>query len=220
VTIDHCLVWNNAAGTGGGLYAMQSDLKVDGSVFLSNRAEHTQSGGGGIYLQQAKTVRIVNSLFAKNQATNSSGGGIYNLQSSPDIVNCTFALNTAPLKGEDVFDNMGSVPKIANSILWSSDSGHPLLDSAGAGPALVRYSDVFNGWLGEGNINADPALVDPGAEKYGLGPTSPCIDAADGVLAPATDLFGTQRWDDPAHANTGAGPTPYADIGAIEYKNK
>ncbi|MBI5533088.1 MAG: right-handed parallel beta-helix repeat-containing protein [Deltaproteobacteria bacterium] len=218
VMLDHCMVSSNVSGTGGGLYALQSDLLVEGSVFLSNRAEYSQSGGGGIYLQQAKTTRISNSVFGKNASTLAYGGGIYNHQSSPDIVSCTFAMNTAKLDGADVFDNVASVPKITNCILWSSGGVHPLWDYSGAGPAVVRYSDVFSGWPGEGNLNVDPKLANLGAGDYGLAASSPCIDAADGTFAPDTDLFGSPRWDDPAHANSGIGPIPYADIGAIEYK--
>lgn len=46
---------------------------------------------------------------------------------------------------------------------------------------------------------------------------SPMIDAADSFEAPAADLFGRARHDDPSVANTGAGATTYYDLGAFEF---
>ena len=45
---------------------------------------------------------------------------------------------------------------------------------------------------------------------------SACIDAADGDAAPATDIVGVSRIDDPDVTNTGAGSVDYADMGAAE----
>jgi len=50
-----------------------------------------------------------------------------------------------------------------------------------------------------------------------LQPGSPCIDAADGTVAPEFDFLGNARVDDPGSPNTGLGP-PWADIGAFEYQ--
>ena len=47
---------------------------------------------------------------------------------------------------------------------------------------------------------------------------SPCIDAADGSAAPATDILGQPRYDYPPKFNTGSGTPAYADIGAYEYQ--
>ena len=43
----------------------------------------------------------------------------------------------------------------------------------------IRYSDVEDGWPGEGNISENPLFVDPGAHNYRLRSDSPCIDAGD-----------------------------------------
>ncbi len=47
---------------------------------------------------------------------------------------------------------------------------------------------------------------------------SRCIDAADGDAAPALDLDGNPRSDDPATLDTGVGGIPYTDMGAYEYQ--
>ncbi len=46
---------------------------------------------------------------------------------------------------------------------------------------------------------------------------SPCIDAANSVGAPLTDIDGTARFNDLTTPDTGAGPLTYYDIGAYEF---
>ena len=69
------------------------------------------------------------------------------------------------------------------------------------------------------SLQADPRFLDPGGGNFALQSGSPAIDAADSSLAawPATDAAGRARADDPATANSGAGPVPYADRGALEF---
>jgi hypothetical protein len=47
---------------------------------------------------------------------------------------------------------------------------------------------------------------------------SPCIDAANGTVAPTTDIDGYSRYDDPCTPNTGTGDPNYVDMGAYEYQ--
>ena len=68
------------------------------------------------------------------------------------------------------------------------------------------------------SIQADPRFVNPAAGDFHLLAGSPAIDAADSGVPnwPATDAEGQARRDDPAVPNTGQGPVPYADLGALE----
>jgi uncharacterized protein YdbL (DUF1318 family) len=60
---------------------------------------------------------------------------------------------------------------------------------------------------------------DPRFDNYlQLQAGSPCIDAADGDAATATDLLGNQRYDDPDMSNIGIGNPDYVDMGACEYQ--
>jgi hypothetical protein len=43
----------------------------------------------------------------------------------------------------------------------------------------VTYSDIEGGWVGEGNIDADPLFVSPDNGDFHLQSDSPCIDAGD-----------------------------------------
>jgi hypothetical protein len=105
------------------------------------------------------------------------------------------------------------------------------------GPA-VRYCDVwgsavadFHNHLGqpnpgpgvEGVVSADPDYRDRARGDFRLGYVSPCIDAGDGTVAPATDCMGAPRYDDPRTPDTGV-PMPgpdealaVPDLGAYEF---
>jgi len=67
-----------------------------------------------------------------------------------------------------------------------------------------------------GNITGDPGFADPVAGDYRLRAGSPAIDAGTSDSAPALDLLGCLRFDDPAVPNTGAGSQPFHDLGALE----
>ena len=61
----------------------------------------------------------------------------------------------------------------------------------------MNYSCYQGGWFGSGtgNIDADPLFVDAAGGDLALTGRSPCIDAADGDKAPATDIEGKPRYD-------------------------
>ena len=85
--------------------------------------------------------------------------------------------------------------------------------------ADVQNSNVFGGASGLGNIEADPLFTAPIFGDHTLLPGSPCIDAANGTWAPATDSDGQTREGGPnTTPNTGTGTPDYADMGAYEYQ--
>ena len=66
---------------------------------------------------------------------------------------------------------------------------------------------------------ADPKFANAAAADFHLLAGSPAIDAATSAVAnwPAADVTGAPRVDDPATLNTGAGPTPFGDLGVFEF---
>src|SRR5436309_6698218 len=69
------------------------------------------------------------------------------------------------------------------------------------------------------SLQVDPKFVNPGTGDFHLQAGSPAIDAANSGVSnwPPTDAEGHARVDDPATPNTGTGPVPYADRGALEF---
>lgn len=136
------------------------------------------------------------------------------------IINNTVTRN--PSRGIGLVPNVGNATgntladvSIANTIFWGNAGG----DMSGATPDQVRYcvtSDAqFRGV--NGNVSADPKFVNPEQGDFYLQPGSPAIDAGSSDEAPAKDLEGRDRFDDPATPNRGAGQNPYYDIGAFEF---
>jgi hypothetical protein len=114
---------------------------------------------GGI-LCVGSSPSFVNCLIVGNQATESgSGGGIYCQNSKAAFINCTIAGNYGGTKGAGLrFKDSQSV--VTNSIVWGNDPVEIL--ASGTIQPVIGYTDVAGGWLGMGNINADPLFAMPG----------------------------------------------------------
>jgi hypothetical protein len=154
------------------------------------------------------------------------GGGILNASSSnPTIVNCVFTSNYSMLlpfpPGDGMCSHSGSNPTVTNCIFWDYSS------SEIEGDATVTYSDVYGGYTGTGNINADPNFVNPNdpdgndniwmTSDDGLRITDTrAIDAANGNVDPTEDILGNSRYDDPNWSNIGIGDPDCVDMGAYE----
>jgi hypothetical protein len=147
-------------------------------------------------------------------------------KASLSVVNCTLNANNIGLFFHDGTAN------VANTIVANSlEAG--LADFLGY-VASFSYCDVwsatgtysspsspFPDQTGtNGNISADPKFVNAAQGDYRLDYLSPCIDAADTLLAPVTDAMGAPRYNDPrTPVKTGVPGTNgvYADMGAFEF---
>lgn len=117
-----------------------------------------------------------------------SGGGMYNENSSPILMNCTFANNVAGVAGGGIYNDASSSPTVTNCILWD-DAPDEI-----SGSATVTFSCVENGPSNDGNITDDPLFVDgTDPDPLRLTPGSPCIDTGTAAAAPATDILGIAR---------------------------
>jgi parallel beta-helix repeat protein len=221
--LTNCTFTANSAnmGNGGGIYSSYGNPTLLNCVFSGNSAEY--DGGGMSNFSSSPT--LTNCTFSGNCAD--SGGGMYNTggglhgpsTSSPTLINCTFAENQS-MSGRALACGScdGLFPskvQIANCILW--DGGDEIRNYDGS-TIKVYYSDVWDGFLGEGNIDSDPLFVEPGYwgdrddpnivvepndpnalwvyGDYHLLGGSPCIDAGDPnyVSEPnETDLDGRPR---------------------------
>ena len=232
------IVGNRGVGVGGGLANCNGTVR--GNVIASNEAQGAGGGpsydpvssGGGLW---GCNGLIEGNLIMSNSA--SFGGGIDYCNGS--IVNNTIVGNIAwgAGRGDDITPGGEGVDScegrfinnlIVGTILYSETSTFAycnILNSGGSGEDW----DGSIGIDGGGNIDADPMFVnadDPAGsdgkwftEDDGLRllSGSPCIDAANGDVAPVVDIIGQARFDYLARANTGTGSPNYADIGAYEF---
>jgi predicted outer membrane repeat protein len=181
------------------------------------------SYGGGMIIANATEVN--DCVFVDNSA--GYGGAISVMLFSPTIINCTFNGNHATQTGGAIDSTLFGSPVITNCILWGDTAdvnGNEIY-----GSATVTYSDVQGGHAGTGNINSDPNFVDDtdpdgNDDQYmtsddglAIDANSPCIDVANGDVAPPKDILDNSRYDDP-NKGPGVGDPNYVDMGAYEYQ--
>ena len=222
---------------GGGLFATGASLTLTNCTFSGNSAN---TRGGGTYFSNCFSPTLVNCIFSGNSAlvAYGAGAGMYNDSSSPTMTNCTFSGNVARGlhgSGGAIYSASISLPTLTNCILWGNTAANDPQIYRSGGTANVTFSNIQNGYVGTGNINADPLFVrnpSPGPDglwndiddDFGdlrLQPTSPCIDrgnnAATGLSGIATDLAGRLRFVDIALTpDAGNGTPPIVDMGAYE----
>jgi Leucine-rich repeat (LRR) protein len=115
---------------------------------------------GGI-LCAGSSPTIQNCLIVGNRATGPDGvgGGLYCQDSSATIVNCTITGNYGGSAGAGVsFKDSQAV--VVNSIIWGN--GPSEIQAAGTVQPVIGYTDVAGGWIGMGNLNADPLFAAAG----------------------------------------------------------
>ncbi|MBN2461840.1 MAG: T9SS type A sorting domain-containing protein [Candidatus Cloacimonetes bacterium] len=165
--------------------------------------------GGGIYCWDSNS-NLMNIALSVNFAVE-NGGGIYCQGSSVNITNTTITFNNAAMGNYGGLDSGDDCNiHFINSIVWNNTPEE--VDP----PAFFNYSDIRNGWPGEGNIDDDPLFAGTGEHPYSLLEGSPCIDTGNpdtlGLNLPPWDIIGNERiWD-----GDGDG-TAIIDMGAYEF---
>jgi hypothetical protein len=195
-TVTNCTFTYNSGVNGGGMCNSESSPVLTNCIFNSNLVSNM---GGGMFnygLNSKCNPMLINCTFNGNLALD--GGGMLNgKQGNAILTNCTFTRN----HGYGIICDNSQVT-VVNTILWNNS---PFEIYLAGGSIDVSYSDVRNGWLGIGNIDADPLFVDAdglddipgtGDDDLHLLPGSPCINAGDNsaiTQSVTTDLDGNPR---------------------------
>ena len=90
LTLTHCILSDNSADEGGGIYAYAGTLIISDCTVSNNVAS---SRGGGINFLTDR-LTIIDSTLDNNSAVRSGGGGIY-LGGTATLVNCTLSNNNS-----------------------------------------------------------------------------------------------------------------------------
>ena len=169
-TITNCAILTSTAIYGGGIYCRSASPSISACWISDNFGVY----GGGIRCSTYASPAISNCTIVDNLSF--SGGGIICwAYSAPTITHCTFSGNSSVIGGGITCDGT-SDSIITNNILWEDWAffeSEIYLEPGSL--AQVTYSDVQGGWLGTGNISADPLFE--GWGSYHLKSGSPCIDA-------------------------------------------
>jgi hypothetical protein len=171
-TLVNCqLVGNRALMLGGGLYNYEGSATLVNCRVVGNSADYAQTAGGTALYNLNGVLRVLNSTIADNR---SSGGQAI----------ASFSWGAA-----------GDVRvQVANSILFN---GGEEIGSNVRAAVEVTYSDVQGGWVGTGNLSADPQFLRRGLRNlegewmdgdYRLQAGAPPIDAGSNAALPADTL--------------------------------
>jgi parallel beta-helix repeat protein len=195
------------AMNGGAIYCSSSNPTIENCKITNNVGDK----GGAIYCINSSPV-VRNTLIANNTSAGGrprSGGLCCEEWGLPALWNCT-VVNNSP---GGVFSTSWQGTDVMNSIVWGNDAYQIFVEEC---VPTVSFSDVQDGWPGDGNMNVDPCFVDPSAgvgidfdgssANWALQTCSPCINA--GTRVPeslSTDLAGSSR----VHSDV-------ADLGAYE----
>ncbi len=147
------------------------------------------------------------------------GFSIEGAATGTQLHNCIAVNNGLTTNEFDLWITMDSTPGFVSdyNLFWNSTSQAPI-------SFVSSYSTVaaYSAASGQDahSIQLDPLFVNPAVGNFHLRTGSPAVDAADSGAPnwPVTDAEGMTRADVAAVANSGAGPVPFADLGAHEYQ--
>ncbi len=191
--IDGNTITANSANWGGGISCRESEATIRNNTISGNTAENN---GGGIFCDFSSSLTVLNNVIAGNFSDRSGGGIACYFTSTLAMTNCTVASNNTNTNTGGIYSSNSTV-LIENSIVWGN--AWDQLRFASGGTGVVTFSDIQNGWSGEGNIDIDPLFVSGPLGEYclshlaaGQAENSPCIDTGD----PLSDMVeGTTRTD-------------------------
>ncbi|HEX71742.1 MAG TPA: immunoglobulin domain-containing protein, partial [Candidatus Hydrogenedentes bacterium] len=206
--IANCMIYDNVSEVSGGGMANESsnvggvdyaaNATLINCVFFNNTANRNLDwesnpvrGGGGLFINV-------------NPITWDDVGVL----PAPAIINCTFSgniltnpgVNDPPAewgRNSSGIYNFCNLPNVTNSIVYANASGQirdetiPSVPSGGV--TTVTYSDIQGGWVGVGNIDADPLFTNPVAGNFILAVGSPCINTGTNSVVNPRDLRGVTR---------------------------
>lgn len=236
LTVARCAFINNTAQVGGGGAFIQgiaihepATVLIEQSQFVGNRGLSTNglsSPAGAIAIQgKDPTALEITSCVVTRNAHPLGVGGVRSSFASTVITNTI------------VWDNDGAAPAsdnlnccvvtVASSCIGNLSAAYSGNGNIDVDPQLTNVQALL---LDPNGCDGIPGTAD---DFIGLAPTSPCIDAGSNALVPADtldldgdlntteplpfDIAGNPRFVDvPGVPDTGVGPAPVVDMGAIE----
>lgn len=190
VVLKNCIIRQNQAMVGGGIYIAASGTRVEMTrcVVSGNTGSIV---GGGVYMDTGGSASLAGCVINDNIAGYGAGGVGVAPFCSADLVHCTITRNGVTNDVHNVWDGGGGVAisgplstaiaHIDNCIIYgnSSNNGDDLHCSAQS-EVYCNYSnigDIYDFMTAHaGLINADPLFFDPPSGDFHLRTGSPCID--------------------------------------------
>ncbi|MDP2898948.1 MAG: C10 family peptidase [bacterium] len=203
-TIATCVITQNSAQWGGGIYSVESHPTITGCVISENSAVV----GGGVFCKSGDAT-LAKSVIRGNSAQ--WGGGLGRWDGT--VRNCVISGNTAEQVGGGAYECNGAIQNTTiskNSAQWGGGLGGctaNLQNCIVHANTSTYYGALYDcavpifsciqDWAagGEGNTARDPGFADIGGGDWRLRADSPCIDAGknEDWMWRATDMDGNLR---------------------------
>jgi parallel beta-helix repeat protein len=190
--VRNCVLVNNNAEHGGGIYAGESI--VSNCVIAFN----TASKGGGIYATRGSPF-FINCTIIGNRALGQGGGIACGYRGTTTMTNCIIVGNRAELGNQLWAHNEGrALPsmdiKVRNCCIQSDSCA-----DIGQDQCLRIFTGMMKHDLEDIIYSSNPRFVNPEGSDYRLHPDSPCVDAGTNIISielPSTDIYGNPRISD------------------------
>jgi len=189
-----CNLCSGLLSQGGGVLAgISTNAKLLACFINDNYADDM---GGGVCVTTTG-ITMENCVIFDNQS-GGDGGGIASLVAVPIATNCTIWGNSAANfvgSGGGIYFLDSPLAVVTNCIVWSNLPFSIGTEGSTYLPLFISYCDIEGGWLGTGNIDADPLLVDGDSTDFHMTYNSPCRNSGSNntVILPPEDFEGDPR---------------------------
>lgn len=212
VQINRCILTENTARSGGGIYIVSSGthIRITQSIIDSN---YSMVSGGGGYILFGATISAVASQFSRNITEFAGGGLVVAPSSSAELIFCSIAENRVLNAIDPNFHGGGGIAVsgssagestifLKNSILFSNHAnyGADIMEryiGAEWVDIIAEYcviGDIAGNITSNNVINADPLFANPSDGDFHILYGSPCIDAGSpDYSGGGTDIDGEPR---------------------------
>jgi len=176
---DVTVSWNRTnLGSGGGFYIWDAEGTYRNLVVTQNTAYYW---AGGFWISSSD-LDLEHVVIAFNSDRYGAAGIKVDREARLGLRNVTVYGNITETRNGGGLWSGEAETILVNTIFW----GNRPMQIYGEGVSAI-YSDIQDGYDGEGNIDEDPLFVDPDDSDYHLTEDSPCIDAGDPDSEPDPD---------------------------------
>jgi len=193
VEITSSRIQSNEGGGGGGAFVMYGSLTLVQCMVLDNMA----GLGGGVYAATNAQFTATNAVFGRNEAALSGGAVYVGAPCTASFLNCTIADNLSKNDEEigaiivSFYSVQSSSTATFENCVLHANLPRSLYVYSGS-TCSVSNSIIEGGYSGTGNLDVDPRFRLVDEPPCQLSWDSPAIDAAD-ASASATDVLGAAR---------------------------
>lgn len=175
-----------------------SELLLQNSILRNNAADF----GGAIASTHFASPEFKDCLIVENVAFR-GGSALHCVDAFPRLTNCTIVANddqnpNVADPAAAIYPHMSRVHVIGTILRDNLSNSYEPTQILYGKSYYTTWSNIGDGWTGEGVIDVDPMFLGGGAHPYSLQDGSPCVNTgppdSTGLNLPQLDLAGSERF--------------------------